>query len=383
MEPTVAIARCADYGACRAAIEECMDASGLGDDLRDCRVFLKLNLMKGAAPEKRINTDPRFVGALTALLVERGCEVLAGDSSGVLGFTGEAMRASGVSEAVRRAGGRPMNLDAGPFALAPVEGKVFARFWLPRILSEVDRVISVPKLKTHTLTTMTGAVKNFVGALPGGSKCEIHTKAPSPAQVSEAILDLFMAVKPHGAVVDAVWGLAGQGKGVGPIPAKAGLVVAGRDCAAVDVVCAEAIGFNPADVPTIPAAARRGVGPERLDEVRTVGADLAEVRVRFEPAGFEPKRWRALAKSYYRLRARSVTPLHLAERCRQCGRCQAVCPVECLERKGDRMIVGKACIRCYACHENCEHGAMLLKCPWWLKPLFRGRAEGLDVGKLR
>ena len=374
--------RCDEYSESRPAVERALELSGLAQKLRGRRVFLKVNLMKGAPREKRVNTDPEFVGALTAALADLGCAALVGDSTGVLGFTSEAMAASGISAAVERAGGRTVNLDAGPFTRVSIEGEVFDSFQLPSILFEVDDVVVVPKLKTHTLTGMTCALKNLVGTLPGGSKCEIHLRAPTPIMLSQAICDLCLAVRPAGAVVDAVWGLAGQGKFVGPRPTKAGMILAGEDCAAVDVVCADAVGLDPARVPTIAAAAERGLGPASIADVEIVGDDLAHLRVSFKPAGFEPKRLAFLARLYYRIRGRSIRPRHLPERCSRCGRCVGVCPVGALEWQGDRIVVGSDCIRCFACHEVCEDDAMPLTCPWWLKPFFRGRAEGLDTSKL-
>lgn len=388
---SVAIRRCTDYRTIRPTLRDVMDATGLTQTLAHRRVFLKPNLMKGSLPEHRNNTHPAFVGSLTAELVALGCEVVVGDSSGILGFTDEVFDASGVRSAVERAGGRVVNLDAGPFERISLAGREPAVFWLPRVLFEVDAVVSVPKLKTHSLNVLSLALKNLVGTMPGATKCAMHLRRPGPDAFAEGVVDLYRALVQGGvrsltAMVDGVWALAGRGPGVGPIPRVPGLVVGG-DPFAVDVACALAVGFDPASIPTIRASAGRGLGPDP----RAPGEEMLRI-VREavpEPGPFErPTRnwsertiWTTLA--HYWVRGRIVKPVHDPGRCEGGRRCVDVCPVRCV-RKGTRgWVIGRECIGCLACHEVCPTGAMGLTVPRPLRGLFRRRAAGLDVGKLR
>jgi uncharacterized protein (DUF362 family)/NAD-dependent dihydropyrimidine dehydrogenase PreA subunit len=388
MGPTVSLHRCATYADAPAAIEQALAASGLDDRLRGQRVLLKPNLMKGAAPERCTNTHPAVVGALTRALVARGSAVLVGDSSGLLGFTDEVFQSSGVADAVRAAGGTVVNLDAGPFVTVPVAGVVRRSFVVPRVLFEVDAVVQVPKLKAHSLTGISAAMKNLIGVMPGATKCALHVEAPAPRDFSQGILDLFLALGAggahlEGAVVDAVWALAGRDGRDAPIVSRPGLVLAGRDLTAVDVACARVLGFDPGGVPTIRAALQRRVGPATWGEVELRGEPLPRCA---QPApGCPPglkERSLLAARAHYWMRGRIVVPDHDAARCTGQRQCVAVCPVDCIRFEGARAVIGPTCIGCYACHEVCPTGAMRLRAPWPLRGVLRERAEGLDLSKV-
>ena len=57
-------------------------------------------------------------------------------------------------------------------------------------------MFDLPKLKTHVLMSMTGAVKNLFGVLPGLSKVGYHATHPSQEQFADVLLDLAEYVRP-------------------------------------------------------------------------------------------------------------------------------------------------------------------------------------------
>jgi NAD-dependent dihydropyrimidine dehydrogenase PreA subunit len=261
-------------------------------------------------------------------------------------------------------------------------------FVLPRVLFEVDAVVQVPKLKAHSLTVISAAMKNLVGVMPGATKCALHVTAPAPHDFAHGIVDLFLALGAggahlEGAVVDAVWALSGRDGRDQPIVSRPGLVIAGCDLTAVDIACARLLGLDPGGVPTIRAASQRRVGPETLDGIVLQGDPL--------PCGAAPapgcppglkERSLLAARAHYWMRGRIVLPEHDPSRCTGQRRCVEVCPVDAIRFEGQRAVIGDECIGCYACHEQCPTGAMRLRTPWPLRGVLRQRAEGLDVGKV-
>jgi uncharacterized protein (DUF362 family)/ferredoxin len=388
MTTSVCLQRCPTYAASGEAVPAALEAAGLLAGLRRRRVLLKPNMMKGAAPERCRGTHPAFVAAIVARLVADGSEVLVGDSSGLLGFTAEVMAASGLTAAVRAAGGTIVNLDAGPFVTVTPPGRPDRRFLVPRLLAEVDAVVQVPKLKVHRLTAMSAAVKNLMGVLPGATKCDLHVAAPEPHALAGRLLDLAAAlaaagVPLAGAVVDAVWALAGEGPGGEPIVRRPGLVVAGLDLHAVDLACAGVMGLDAAVVPTLAVAIARGLSPRRLADVRLAGDGELPPGAPFPRAPAGLKERSALAsRLHYWLRGRLVRPVHDPARCAGHRACVEVCPTRCLSLRDGRVVVDGECVRCLACAAVCPSGAMRLTAPWPLQGLLRQRAEGLDVGKL-
>jgi ferredoxin len=293
-----------------------------------------------------------------------------------------------VGPAVRAAGGTVVNLDAGPFVTIPVTGVVRRSFVLPRVLFEVDAVVQVPKLKAHSLTVISAAMKNLIGVMPGATKCALHVEVPAPRDFAHGIIDLFLALgaggaRLEGAVVDAVWALAGRDGRDEPVVRRLEVVVAGSDLTAVDVACARLLGLDPNGVPTIRAALQRRVGPPLLDRVELHGDPLPRCA---EPApGCPPglkERSLLAARAHYWMRGRIVLPEHDPSRCGGQRRCVELCPVDAIRFEGRRAVIDGKCIGCYACHEQCPSGAMRLRTPWALRGLLRQRAEGLDVGKV-
>lgn len=356
--------------------------------LQGARVLIKPNMMKAGAPEDADATHPAFVSAMTEALVARGCDVVVGDSSGLLGFTREVFDASGTTEAVRRAGGRVVSFDAGPFQRVEVGGRVGGDIWVPRVLFEVDHVLFAPKLKTHTLTGMSCCIKNLMGLLPGATKCELHLRLPEPLLLSHGLLDIEGAldragVHFSGAVVDAIWVQAGRGSKAGGRLRKLGVVLGSRDMVAADLACATLIGGDAARLSTVTAARQRGLGPSGLGEVDLTGDVAAMAVAPIEPAVAGIKdRSRVAHLAHYWLRGRIVEPWCDVSRCCGARACVTACPIGCIEVRDGRPVIGRNCVRCFACHEACPHDAMRLRVPRAARRLFAERAKGLDLSKV-
>ncbi len=382
MKSKVSVVRCADYSQCEEAVCRALDLTGTLGDFRGKRVILKVNLMKGAAPERALNTHPELVRAVARIVRDQGGEPVVGESSGILGLTREVCRAAGLMDALEQDEIEFLDFDSCKIVEKRIDGEVLDRIWVAEEIANGDSMlVTLPKLKTHTITLMTGALKNQVGLLPGGSKCLIHERGPSPESVARAIVDINRALPPALAVVDGILGLGGQGKGVGSIPTELGVIVAGRDAVAVDSACARLIGFDPMEVDTTRIAAERGLGKADPAEIELVGDSLDECKKEFERPGFELKRWRPVARHFYHMRGRSVMPWVDTSKCTKCGTCAEICPTAAVNLS-PWPVIGPECVRCYSCHYNCPEDAIELRCRWYLRRSFRRRAEGVNMEKL-
>ncbi len=160
---------------------------------------------------------------------------------------------------------------------------VFDTLTIHRALTEVDLLCSVPMMKTHQLATVTLGMKNLIGLFPGtiyqSVRGHVHDVAAKvePTGASAVVVDMVRANKLGLVVVDASTAMEGDGPSFGPL-VEMGVIVAGTNPVATDMVAAAVMGFEPADVPVFEWAGKAGLEPASLDDVEVRGAAIASVR---------------------------------------------------------------------------------------------------------
>jgi hypothetical protein len=130
-------------------------------------------------------------------------------------------------------------------------------------------------MKTHDQTEITCSIKKLKGLLSDRYKRMMHMEG-----LFEGVVDLMSAVKPHLAVVDAIYCQEGLGPVLGK-PVEMDLILAGRDLVAVDTVCGLVMDFKPDEVPLTQSAAKRGLGTCKPEGIEIVGESLSQVCRRF------------------------------------------------------------------------------------------------------
>jgi uncharacterized protein (DUF362 family) len=118
-----------------------------------------------------------------------------------------------------------------------------ATLTFPRVVQEVDWIVSLAKMKTHHWAGATLSMKNFFGVMPGNyygwPKNVLHQ-----AGIAQSILDINATLKPHFAIVDGITGMEGDGPIMGT-SIHAGVLVMGRNLPAVDATCCRIMGIDP------------------------------------------------------------------------------------------------------------------------------------------
>lgn len=152
-----------------------------------------------------------------------------------------------------------------------MKAKTFKKLMLAKAVTEADVIIGLPKLKTHTLTYYTGAVKLLYGYIPGLFKTEYHLHTANDISLfADLLLDIHETYPPALTLMDAIVGMEGAGPSNGK-PRKIGLILSSKSCTALDYVAVTIAGFDPITVPTVRLAQERGVDPARLEDVRICG----------------------------------------------------------------------------------------------------------------
>ncbi len=167
----------------------------------------------------------------------------------------------GIYDAARKSGAALLEFNEA----VELQGNgTFRSIRLARAYYEADKIINLPKLKTHEMMTMTCAVKNLFGAVIGTEKAGWHLKAGSSRELfARLLLEIYQLKKPTLNIVDAIDAMEGNGPANGD-PIKLGLLIAGVNPVAVDVIAGRLAGI-PADLLHIERDRRRHGTPGGVD----------------------------------------------------------------------------------------------------------------------
>lgn len=361
MKSKVAIVRCKDYSQdeLHKNINHAIELIGGWKNFvkRGDKVLLKPNLLTARPPESCAVTHPDFVRCVARIIKDLGAVVSVGDSPSGFGYDGqeEVYRVSGMKKMCQEE-----DIELKKFEkTAQIDGIPIAAPIL-----EADVVISLPKLKTHTFMTLTGAVKNLFGAVPGLAKPEFHNKEPKAKDFAKILVDVYQRVKPHLNIMDGIMGMEGNGPATGEVR-HIGLLLAGEDAVSIDAIFSVIAGLKPLALWTTQEAVRRNVGIADLDYIDILGERLEDVVQRnFKlPVGGLSFIER-LPEPFIGFLRNSVRfwPEIEENLCKKCYRCLKSCPAgDITINKEASRIHHKKCILCLCCHEVCPYGAIKIK----------------------
>jgi len=377
----VSIIKCDSYDdeKVRNAVESSLaQLGGLESIIKEGdRVLIKLNLLSSKPPDAAVTTHPAVVRAVVEMGQELGATVIVGDSPGG-GSTASSYKSllqkTGIQEVVDETGCECVRFDEVTVDVSSNKAKIFKKLTLAKVITEADVIIGLPKLKTHSLTYYTGAVKLLYGYIPGMFKPEYHLHTARDVNLfAGLLLDLHDMYTPTISIMDAIVGMEGAGPSNGN-PRKIGLILASKSCTAIDYVAVTIAGFDPMMVPTVKIANERGTGPNSLTEITIFGEELEPLIMK----DFKKSTtiWLSRAPSFMTNILKTiiaVKPRIDAFKCKKCGECFRDCPPHAIKftKSSAPVIDYNKCMRCYCCQELCPEGAIDISVPLVRKILKR------------
>ncbi len=305
MTPVTVSVRRAPAGSVAQSVREAMEAARWKDFIdRGADVSLKVNL----------GWDILIPGAVSAPWVVEGVIETIRDHVGrihlveadqVVVDVEKALRKTRMDEVCRRYGVEWVNMSRGGFVTIEDASRLaLKRVEIPEILTRTQ-VITIPLMKTHNKSTITGAIKNQWGCLRA-LRHNYHLV------LSEALVDVNLMVRPRFAVMDGTIALEGNGPKSGT-PKEMGLVLASGDLVALDTVAARIMGFDPARIEHVQLCAAHGLGVADPTRIEVVGEAIETVRASFEPARHNAVSWLELLlrRSFARWLVFETPLLHL------------------------------------------------------------------------
>jgi len=357
----VSVVKCASYkhAEVRKALEESLKNIDFSFK-KNIKVLIKPNILSPAEPEAAITTHPIIIEELCKILKKYNAEIYIGESSSY--ETRKGFEVSGIGKLKKY--GKIINFESEDKEFFNIANK---KIPLPKILFDVDLIINVPKLKTHSLTLVTLCVKNLYGCIPGKLKGTYHRAFPSPKKFSKFLFELHEKIKPKLNIIDGIAGMEGNGPGATGKPIRSNLIIVSKNASAADIVASEIIGFAPDEIYT-----NKFSNIKRKD-IEVVG-DSKNIKLNFEKPSLVIA---PIAAPIFHL-INSLFPKPKIKfnhkNCTKCHLCEKKCPVKAIALSPWPECNHKKCIKCLCCIEVCPSSAVSLEEHWtkeFVKKIYR------------
>jgi uncharacterized protein (DUF362 family) len=320
---------------------------------KDERILLKVSLLNASIPSKAVVTNPLHVKKTAEAILKAGGEPYIGDSpSGQ--FTKRRLKKvyekAGLIE-ISKDLGIELNFDTDTKKITIPHGKRLKKTPICNFILNADKIISLPKIKTHSLQIMTLAIKNMYGAVPGLTKAKYHSTNIRRTSFADMLLDLHSVVKADLIIMDGIIGMQGQGPSSGT-PVNLGIILAAENAVAMDIAVCKMLGIEPVGIPVLKRAKVRGLWPKEI------------IYPYLTPEDVKYNNFILTNTADYLLTGKK-TPEKIpmvTTKCNSCGLCKEICPknIITITSKGAQ-IDYSGCIKCYCCHEVCPEEAIELE----------------------
>jgi uncharacterized protein (DUF362 family)/Pyruvate/2-oxoacid:ferredoxin oxidoreductase delta subunit len=322
-------------------------------------VLIKPNMLQAKPPEEGITTHPQVLEAVINIVQDAGGVALVGDSHG---GAAEGLKrywdVTGYSEVCNRLDVELVNFEKSGVYIKERNGR---KYYIAKPVLDCDCLINLPKLKTHSLTVFTCAIKNMYGSIPGQRKTEYHKLAPKPMNFAELVVDIFALTKPQLNIVDGIVAMQGMGPAAGK-PFDLGLILASTDGLALDSYICHMLGKNPLKVPVNKIAYDQGLGEVNIDDIDNL-FDMPVIKdFKWPPniAGTMNRIPEPIMRGLLNLMW--TRPVIKEGDCIKCGKCIESCPVNAIT---DNVVIPdidySECINCLCCMEMCPEKAVYLE----------------------
>lgn len=317
------------------------------------RVLLKTNLLSASTPEKAVLTHPEFVKEVAKEILKINAIPFIGDSpSG--SFTKRRLEKlydkSGLMS-ISKELGIELNYNTKTQKISIPNGKRLKNTNVCNFVIEADKIISLPKLKTHSLMILTLAIKNMYGVIPGLTKVRYHSIFIRRKAFAEMLLDILSVIKPDLVLMDGIVSMEGDGPAGGD-PIELGLTMASDNPYAIDLAVCKIFDIEPVGIPTLKDAKIRKLLP------KTIHYPI------LSPDEVKYKNFKLPSTAGYLITGKKMPVKYPIpnDKCTACEECVKLCPKKVIKiEENIAKIDYTYCIRCYCCHEVCPYNAIKLE----------------------
>ena len=268
----------------KPATEEIFTAFGGRSLLRGDEVFVKVN---GIDFKPFVYTNPAVLDAALGVLKDLGAKKISVMENCTQGnFTRLVFRETGFLDVCRRHGAKPLYLDEGGKSSIHLETRgydVGINARLEKLARDPASAtyINIPKLKCHSMSTVTLGIKNQLGLIDQADRIRDHN-----FRLHAKLVDIFRVFRPALTLIDGIHLVYN-----GHYPPTAhlekslerlDLLIGGADTLAADTVGARILGYSVDEVEHLRLAREAGLGCGDLSSIEIDGPMPPAKRYNFD-----------------------------------------------------------------------------------------------------
>lgn len=332
------------------------------------KVLLKPNMLSIEKAGSPVVTHYIVFEAIIRILKDYSTDISFGDSPG-FGDSNRAAEKSGLLSIAER-----YNINFEDFKDSvhiKLDNSILCKSWnIAKAAYKADRIITLPKLKTHGMAYYTGAVKNQFGCVPGTQKATWHTRMPDANNFCKMLLDLNTVIDADFAILDGIVAMQGNGPKNGE-PYNLNAIIMGSSMTAVDSVGVRLIGYDdPLEIPVLKEAYDYKWSAVLPEDIDVVGEKIETLKAKNFKLCRKGGNFYFVNPTVTKFLRGMIAPYPslINNKCIGCMRCEDVCPenpkaITRINSNGKTIPSWKMdqCIRCFCCQELCPVGAIEVK----------------------
>ena len=232
------------------------------------KVLLKPNLLRGFNPDRCVTTHPVVIEAVCRVLKDLSVSQIVISDSPALGSLSAVAEKAGYGYLEKKYGAKIQPLtDPVPFE----NEEQVSHLKIAGCLEHYDRIINLPKVKSHCQMTMTLGIKNLFGLVIGKRKPVLHCLVKNDKlKFGKMLIDIARHVAPCLTIVDGIQAMQGQGP-INGTPYPLGVMGASKDMTALDRVFADLLNIPLDRVYALQAARLKNFGQFQLEDMEVSG----------------------------------------------------------------------------------------------------------------
>jgi uncharacterized protein (DUF362 family) len=274
IKPIVALTHCTEYRepvVAKAIARQFELLGGIEQFIKKGdRVLLKPNLIAPKPRHCATQTDPAVIIETARILKDFGARPFVGDSP-AWGDVFKCVSVLGLEEPLKKLGVPVRQLDK------PVKRRIAGvDVGISSAALDADKIINLPKFKSHQQLAATFAVKNMFGCVSGKWKAYWHfAKGGNEKKFCKLLIEIYKLLNPALTIIDGVIAMDGPG----PISGRArplGWLIGGTEPIACEIVCSKLINLSPESLPIVKTAKQIGFGCTNFDDIEIAGDAFPE-----------------------------------------------------------------------------------------------------------